>query len=61
MEEFWIKKLNVHVMYNNQQIGQARKEIWLGKIKPQPSDDIYFPENLLDWHSQVYVIIITTD
>jgi len=54
--ELWINQTKgaLHVKQQTNQTSQEGK--WLGKIKPQPLDDKFAPENLLDWHSQVYVI-----
>jgi len=51
-----LTKLNAHNLYSNEEIKQSKKAIWQGKIKPQQSDDIYVPNNLMDWHSQVSII-----
>ena len=34
----------------------GKKELWNARRKPQPGEDLYIPDALLDWHSQVFAI-----
>ena len=49
-------KFNALNMYTNEEIWQSKKDLWNGRRKPQPGEDLYVPDALLDWHSQVFAI-----
>ena len=46
-----LTKLNAENLYTDEQMRQSKKNLWKKKRKPQPGDDNYVTDTLMDWHS----------